>query len=137
MPNRAIKQISAVQITDCGRSIAFKIETQNGESLDVSFEPRTFTKLIEDFIKIGIEAARTRTKGKPLSIKAALPTTFSANELTALAVTESTDRKNMVLILRLFDFDLSFQVEKARLIELAASFVEMTKAFQADEKRKR
>lgn len=132
-PQTALKQITDVSIEDNGKAVAFRVITQNDKSLEVSLPRHALHEFIENLIQIAQGAARVRTKGVPVSLSTSPPTTFSGNQATALGIGEATDRKTMFLILRLHDFDLTFQVEKSILPGLADSFAQAVKAIDADE----
>lgn len=134
MSPHEISSVTNVTLSPDGNTIALTLETHDGASLPLVFEHKAFTKFIENLIDLGVAASKQRTGGEPVLFSPEnSPTTFSSNQLTGLAVAESTDRIHMFLLLRLFDMDLTFLTTKTTLQDLAGSFVQMAKALDADE----
>jgi hypothetical protein len=131
----ALKRISEVSATDNGRGIAFRVETANGKTLDVSMPTDQLHKLIEDFVNMAQQAAMARTKGIPVPLSVGPPTIFSSNDATAIGIGEAVDGKTMFLIVRLHDFDLTFRIGRSTLPGLADSFSQAAAAVDAEENR--
>ncbi len=133
MTAHKLAQLSNVEISPDGKKITFRVGTVGGKSLDIELDKPTSQKLIQDLTKFAADAARLRTKGKPVPMEVQAPTTFSMLSATQVGVGMAHDRKSMFLILRLFDFDLPYQVTHQEIRSMAKSFVEMAKALDAPE----
>lgn len=135
MSEHEIRDVSDVSITQDGETIKLTITTNNGASLPLSFQHKAFAKFLENLIGVGASASRQRTGGASVTFSEATPNIFAPTPLTNMALAESADRSQMFLVLRLFDMDLSFQVSKPTLRQLAGAFVQMTQALDADESK--
>lgn len=141
-PQTVLKELTDISFTDNGKAVAFRFITQNGKSLDVSLPGQALHKLIDDLIQVAQGAAKVRTNDVPMPLSATSPpTTFSGNVVTAfgigeaiLGIGEAIDRKTMFLIVRLHDFDLTFQLERTMLRGLADSLMLAVKTIEADER---
>ncbi len=72
-----------------------------------------------------VSAVLVHDAGRSASLESSPPSGFSSNEITGLAIGESSDRQSRVVVLSLFDFDLTFQTDRAIVFILADSFSKM------------
>ena len=68
-----------------------------------------------------------------MSLQSSPPSEFSSNEMTGMAVGETADSQALLLVLRLFDFDLSFTSDRSIVTSLAESFSQMAAELRAEE----
>jgi hypothetical protein len=122
--------------TEDGRGIGVRFVAQDGSSIDLGLDKDMLSKLITDLTEIAVTAAKVRTKGVPLDPRIGAET-LSLNQAinaTHIAVAMASDR-SLHLILRLFDFDLSYQVDAKDLRSTAESLLQAVKALEAEHGR--
>ena len=132
MTKPRLSDVSDVFVHDGGTSVSLRLENEAGNRFDVSLSTDELTGFIENLIDLGITAAKTRTEGKPVSLEASRPQEFSSNEITGVAIGESSDKASLVMVLRLFDFDLTFTTDRSIVFSLADSFTQMAAELRAD-----
>ena len=133
MNKPGLSKVSDVCVHDAGASVSLRLENESGERFDMALSAEELTHFIESLIDLGISAARTRTEGRPVSLQSSPPSEFSSNEMTGMAVGETADRQALLLVLRLFDFDLSFTSDRSMVFSLAESFSQMAAELRAEE----
>lgn len=137
MNEHEISDVSDVSVSADGETIKLTIMTNNGASLPLSFQHVEFTAFLQNMIGVGAQASEHRTRGKPEPIAIGpTPPKFSPHSLaTQIGLAELPDRSAMFLVVRLFDMDLSFRVEKPTLRRLAQAFGQAVQALDADESK--
>lgn len=132
MSKTALTHVSDVFVHDGGASVSLRLENASGDRFDMSLSKDALTEFIENLIDLGTTAAKTRTEGKPVSLQSSPPEAFSANEITGVAVGESSDARSLVMALRLYDYDLTFSTDRSIVSSLAESFAELAQQIRAD-----
>lgn len=124
-----LKGVSDVFMGPDGKTINLTLTTNNGATLPLTFQHAAFTELISNLIRVGATASRQRTGGKLVpSSRMSQPIMFNPNFATTFVLAEAANQK-MLLVVRLFDMDLSFEVERSALKQLAQA----VQALDADE----
>lgn len=129
-----LKGVSNVFMGPDGKTINLTLTTNNGATLPLTFQHAAFTEFISNLIRVGAAASQQRTGGKRVPFSGmSQPTMFNPSPATTFALAESADRSQMFFVVRLFDMDLSFDVEKSELKQLAGTFAQAVQALDADE----
>jgi len=130
-PSR-IKQVTDVDTGTDGMAIKFTIEAESGESLDLEFDKDALRQHIADLTDLALRAARKRTGGSPIPLDDQGTPHFDDLPVSQIGI-GMTDKKNLVLILRLLDFDLTYRLEMAQVRSISNGLSEAVKALDADE----
>lgn len=134
MHEHELREVSDVSIGPDGKTVNLTLRTNNGAALPLTFQHAVFTQFISNLIGVGAAASQRRTGGKRIPISGmSQPTMFDPSPATSFALAESADRSQMFFVVRLFDMDLSFAVEKFTLKQLAETFGQAVQALDADE----
>jgi len=130
---KALTAMSNAPTAD-GTGVEFTLTTADGKSLEVWMPAPALHQFIHDLIRNAVTAAVIRTNGIPVAPTIGpMSKVYEGARLTDFSIAQSADRKKTFLLLRLFDFDLSFEAVKPTLSELAANLTAATRAMQADE----
>jgi len=129
MPSNLLKQIGNVAIDQAGQRIHLTVEAGRA-AITLELAPSILQKLITDLTQIACSAAEQRTTGRAVPMETQTPAYFSDIPVSEIGIGMG-DRRDLFLVLRLFDFDLSYKLETAHLKSIATSFQEMVKALDA------
>ena len=132
MSKPALTDASDVLLHDGGASVSLRLENALGDRFDMPLSKEALTEFIENLIDLGTTAAKTRTEGKPVSLQASPPETFSSNEITGVAVGESSDTHSRVMAMRLYDYDLTLSAHRSIVFSLAESFAKMADQIRSE-----
>lgn len=129
-----LKQVSDVEWSPNGQVITLNIEAENGDRLGIELDKSNIEKLIVDLLGIATMAAEKRTKGVPIPLSQQGQSEFRLLRATHIGVgVADSQGKSTFLVVRLFDFDLSFQLNPDQVESLGESFVQMSQALSAPE----
>jgi len=132
MPSDLLKQIGDIEIDQLGQRIRLTVETER-TAVALELTSATLHKLITDLTQIAHSAAGRRTAGRAVALDTQAPAYFSDIPVSEIGVGMG-EQRDLFLVLRLLDFDLSYKLETAHLRSIATSFQEMVKALDADER---
>ena len=133
MHKPALNNVSDVYVHDSGAAVSLFLANDAGQRFDMSLPVEELTRFIENLIDLGITAAKTRTDSKPVALETSPPSEFSCNEITGVAIGESSDRQSLTMLLRLFVLDLTFTTGRSIVCSLADSFSKMAAELRAEE----
>lgn len=107
------------------------ITAQDGSNLTIEVDRESLGYLITNLTHLAFLAAHARTGGIPVDVKVGADK-LNLNETDVTAVGIAMSPKNsMHLVLRFFDFDLSYRVSTERLHSIAKSLGEAATALDA------
>jgi len=129
MDPQKLTKISDTAIGDTGAGIELSLIREDGSTFHFRAYKHELHHLIVTLTKMAREAARIRTGGRNIPISG--PSEYDDLPVTQVGVGISLDQKSLFLLLRFFDFDLSYRVDHKELKSIANSFVEMVKALEA------
>jgi hypothetical protein len=127
MEEREFADVPYVAVSDDGITISMKIKTKGGNTLPVRFHHDAFTAFVQSLIGIGAQASEHRTSGQRIPIGTGPQPKLSPLCL-ATQCSFAGKPQNMYLVVRLYDMDVAFRVEKPTIQRLQSACIQATKA---------
>src|SRR4051812_29263998 len=120
--NERFKSISNASVSENGVGGGLTLTREDGSSLNLRLYKDDFVTVIDALTELAIEAAARRTGSHTTPIPD--NPTFRNIEASQIAVARSNDDAHLFLVLRFFDFDLSYKVGLDDLKAIADGFVQ-------------
>lgn len=117
-------------VSENGAGAELTFTREDGQSLHLRFYKDDFPRVIEELTELAIEAAARRTGSHTIPISNDL--SFRNIEVNQLAVARSGDADHLFLVLRFFDFDLSYKVDLEDLRTIADGFAQTVEKIDSE-----
>jgi len=129
--NERFKSISNRGVSENGGAGQLTLTREDGTSLHLRLYKEDFITVIDELTQLAIETAAIRTGNQTTPIPD--NPAFRTIEVNELAIARSDDGNHLFLVLRFFDFDLSYKVGLEDLKAIADGFAQTAAILEAEQ----
>ena len=117
-----LERLSAAGCADDGRRVGFRIEGGGGDHVDIDCDAADLEGIIRFLVALGGAAAEKRGGVAPQTMGATDLVSISPIGISDLGFMQERGSGDTVLVMRMFGFDLGFQLSPEQLLGLKREF---------------